>query len=212
MAKKSLDWVRSRTQKTEAVVKADARYEPFRKEALAILTAQDRTPTPSFRGDGIDNFWQDAKSVRGAVAAHDARKLPHPTSRNGRPSSTSTRWRSARRPTGSSRAQTASRRKRQLCLVSLSDGGKDAVVVREYDTVEKAFVANGFSLPEGKHRIAWLDKDTLLVATDFGAGSLTESGYPFIVKALQCAARSWPRRRRSIAARPGMAAMASIPM
>src|SRR5690606_33182209 len=74
------------------------------------------------------------------------------------------------------------------CLISLSDGGKDAVVVREFDTTTKAFVDGGFVLPEGKHRIEWLDRDTLLVATDFGAENgqptLTESGYPFIVKSL----------------------------
>jgi prolyl oligopeptidase len=49
----------------------------------------------------------------------------------------------------------------------------------------KKFVQDGFNLPEGKHRISWLDQDRLLVATDFGPGSLTESGYPFIVKTLK---------------------------
>uniref|UniRef100_UPI0028AA7434 prolyl oligopeptidase family serine peptidase n=1 Tax=Brevundimonas sp. TaxID=1871086 RepID=UPI0028AA7434 len=71
------------------------------------------------------------------------------------------------------------------CLISLSDGGKDAVVVREFDLTAKRFVDDGFRLPEGKHRIEWLDRDTLLVATDFGAGTMTESGYPFIVKTLK---------------------------
>ena len=71
------------------------------------------------------------------------------------------------------------------CLISLSDGGKDAVVVREFDTTTRRFVDGGFSLPEGKHRLEWLDRDTLLVATDFGPGTLTESGYPFIVKSLR---------------------------
>ncbi|HOZ28855.1 MAG TPA: S9 family peptidase, partial [Hyphomonadaceae bacterium] len=63
--KKSLDWVKEQNAKTDAVLKADPRYEAFRKEALAILTAQDRTPEPTFRGDGVDNFWQDGKQVRG---------------------------------------------------------------------------------------------------------------------------------------------------
>ncbi|MDY6925447.1 MAG: prolyl oligopeptidase family serine peptidase, partial [Pseudomonadota bacterium] len=70
------------------------------------------------------------------------------------------------------------------CLISLSDGGKDAVTVREFDIPSKSFVDGGFVLPEGKHRIEWLDRDTLLVATDFGEETLTESGYPFIVKSL----------------------------
>ncbi|KAK0358643.1 hypothetical protein LTR94_034573, partial [Friedmanniomyces endolithicus] len=71
------------------------------------------------------------------------------------------------------------------CLINLSDGGKDAVVVREFDLTTKRFVDGGFNLPEGKHRIEWLDRDTLLVATDFGPGTMTESGYPFIVKTLK---------------------------
>jgi prolyl oligopeptidase len=71
------------------------------------------------------------------------------------------------------------------CLISLSDGGKDAVVVREFDLTTKSFVDGGFVLPEGKHRLSWLDADTLLVATDFGPGTLTESGYPYIVKSLK---------------------------
>jgi len=60
----------------------------------------------------------------------------------------------------------------------------DAVTVREFDLTTKTFVDGGFVIPEGKHRISWLDRDTLLIATDFGSGSLTESGYPYIVKSL----------------------------
>src|SRR5690606_27035986 len=72
----------------------------------------------------------------------------------------------------------------RYCLIRLSDGGKDAVVVREFDTATGQFRDGGFQLPEGKHRFDWLDADTLLVATDFGPGTLTESGYPYIVRAL----------------------------
>ncbi|NDC59185.1 MAG: S9 family peptidase, partial [Alphaproteobacteria bacterium] len=77
----------------------------------------------------------------------------------------------------------------RFCLVSLSDGGKDAVTVREFDAKAKTFVRNGFSLPEGKHRFEWVDADTLAVATDFGPdssgnGAMTESGYPFVLKLL----------------------------
>ncbi|MEO0415791.1 MAG: prolyl oligopeptidase family serine peptidase, partial [Verrucomicrobiota bacterium] len=67
-------------------------------------------------------------------------------------------------------------------LVALSDGGKDAVVNREFDLDAKAFVDGGFVTPEAKQRISWEDKDTLLIGTDWGEGTLTESGYPFIVK------------------------------
>ena len=68
------------------------------------------------------------------------------------------------------------------CLVSLSRGGADADVVREFDLEAKAFVKDGFNLPEAKSSVGWLDADTLYVGTDFGPGSMTTSGYPRIVK------------------------------
>ena len=68
------------------------------------------------------------------------------------------------------------------CLVSLSRGGADATVVREFDSVDKRFVEGGFTLPEAKSSVTWIDADSIFVATDFGAGSLTDSGYPRIVK------------------------------
>jgi prolyl oligopeptidase len=69
------------------------------------------------------------------------------------------------------------------CLVSLSRGGGDAHVVREFDVAALSFVDGGFTLPEAKTSAGWIDADTLFVATDFGPGSMTESGYPRIVKA-----------------------------
>jgi prolyl oligopeptidase len=67
-------------------------------------------------------------------------------------------------------------------LILLSRGGADAAVVREFDPQKKAFVTDGFSLPEAKSDLAWKDRDTLLVGTDFGPGSLTDSGYPRLTK------------------------------
>jgi prolyl oligopeptidase len=66
--------------------------------------------------------------------------------------------------------------------VSLSRGGADASVSREFDVPSKSFVKDGFILPEAKSRIGWRDLDSLFVATDFGSGSLTNSGYPRVVK------------------------------
>jgi prolyl oligopeptidase len=177
-------WVNDQNKKTEAVFKADPRYDAFRVEALSILTAQDRIPAPSFRGEGIDNFWQDGKNVRGLWRATTLDSY----------TSDKPKWTTVLDIDALAKREGANwiykgteclAPDEMVCLVNLSDGGKDAVRVREFDTKKKAFVARGFDIPEGKHRIAWLDADTLLVATDFGAGSLTESGYPFIVKSLK---------------------------
>jgi prolyl oligopeptidase len=68
------------------------------------------------------------------------------------------------------------------CLISLSRGGADADVTREFDVSDKAFVIGGYSRPEAKGQIGWIDIDTVYVSTDFGPGSMTSSGYPRIAK------------------------------
>ena len=71
-------------------------------------------------------------------------------------------------------------------LMSLSRGGADATVVREFDLTTKSFVEGGFSLPEAKSRCSWQSRDMLLVGTAFDDGSLTDSGYPRVVKVRAC--------------------------
>jgi prolyl oligopeptidase len=67
-------------------------------------------------------------------------------------------------------------------LVALSDGGEDAIIQREFNLKTGTFVQGGFVLPRSKQQVAWFDKDTLLVASDWGSGTMTHSGYPFVVK------------------------------
>ncbi|MFN5614224.1 MAG: prolyl oligopeptidase family serine peptidase [Brevundimonas sp.] len=179
----AMAFVRASNARALAALTTDPRYETFRTEAEAILTSQDRLPSPSFLGDGVGNFWQDAANPKGVWrrTSLDSYATEAPA------------WEVLLDVDALARAESVDwvfkganclAPDDRRCLVSLSEGGKDAVVVREFDTVTKAFVEGGFSLPEGKHRISWLDADTLLVATDFGSGTLTESGYPYIVKAL----------------------------
>lgn len=181
---RALTWVRAQNAKTKAVLEGDRRYARFRDEALAILTAQDRIAMPRFRTGGLDNFWQDRTHVRGVW-----RRTSIDSYRTATP-----QWETVLDIDVLSRAENANwiykgaaclPPARRHCLVSLSDGGKDAVVVREYDTQTRAFRSDGFRLPEGKHRFDWVDPDTLAIATDFGPGTLTESGYPFVVKLLK---------------------------
>ncbi|MBA4803710.1 MAG: S9 family peptidase [Brevundimonas sp.] len=180
----AMAFVRASNERALAALTGDPRYETFRRQAEAILTATDRIPAPSFLGDGIGNFWQDAANPKGVW-----RRTTLDSYRSGE-----TRWETLIDVDALARTEGKDwvwkgadclAPDETRCLVNLSDGGKDAVVVREFDTASKRFVDGGFVLPEGKHRIEWLDRDTLLVATDFGEGTLTESGYPFIVKALK---------------------------
>jgi len=68
------------------------------------------------------------------------------------------------------------------CLIQLSRGHNDAVVVREFDLTGRQFVKNGYTLPEAHSNVAWRDKNSIFVATRFGADSYTDSGRPRIVK------------------------------
>jgi prolyl oligopeptidase len=180
----AMAFVAESNRKALASLEGDRRYETFRRQAEAILTATDRIPGPSFLGDGIGNFWQDAANPKGIW-----RRTTLESYR-----SADTRWETILDIDALARAEGRDwvfkgadclAPDETRCLISLSDGGKDAVVVREFDTSTRRFVDGGFSLPEGKHRLEWLDAETLLVATDFGPGTLTESGYPFIVKSLR---------------------------
>ena len=179
----AMAFVAASNQRALAALELDPRYETFRGRAEAILTATDRIPSPSFLGDGIGNFWQDATNPKGVW-----RRTTLDSYR-----STDARWETLLDIDALARAEARDwvwkgadclAPDDARCLISLSDGGKDAVVVREFDTTTGLWVEDGFILPEGKHRLEWLDRDTLLVATDFGPDTLTESGYPYIVKAL----------------------------
>ncbi|WP_122466047.1 prolyl oligopeptidase family serine peptidase [Brevundimonas lutea] len=183
----AMAFVRASNERSLGVLEGDPRYEELRAEAEAILTASDRLPYPVFLGEGLGNFWQDATNPKGLW-----RRTTLESYRGGdaewetlidvdalaREEGRDWVWKGAQ-----CLAPDETR-----CLVNLSDGGKDAVVVREFDTATKTWVEGGFNLPEGKHRLSWLDQDTLLVATDFGPengqSTLTESGYPYIIKSL----------------------------
>jgi prolyl oligopeptidase len=178
---RALAWVARQNTRTAHVLEDDPRYETFRREALAIFTAKDRIPMPGFLGDAIDNLWQDETHPHGLwrVTSQDDYRSADP------------HWRTLIDLDALSAAEHRSwffkgaaclPPEDRLCLVRLSDGGGDAVEVREFDTRAGAFVEGGFRFPRAKASVAWLNADTLLVATDFGPGTLTRSGYPFVLK------------------------------
>ena len=159
----------------------DPRYSGLYAEALKIATAADRIPAVGFAGDGLRDFWQDATHVRGLWRATDLASY-----RDGAPA-----WRTLidldalARTEGANwvwHGATCLSPEDRLCLIELSDGGKDAATVREFDVAAGRFVEGGFTLPESKSNYAWVDADTLIVATEWTPGELTESGYPYVAK------------------------------
>lgn len=180
---RALDWVRGENARSLAVLEADPRYAQLRAEALAIANSQDRLPLGAVRDGYLYNFWQDADHVRGlwrrSPLADYAKGAPH--------------WDvlldidalAAREGANWVYKGVVCHPDGARCLVQLSDGGKDASILREFDIPTRRFVDGGFAIPEAKSSVEWLDDDTIALATDWGEGSLTHSGYPAIVKVLR---------------------------
>lgn len=177
---RALDWVRTRNEPTLARF-ADGDFERMRVEALEVLDTDARIPYVVRRGDYLYNFWRDAANPRGLWrrTTLDSYRSDAPewdvlidVDALGRADGEKWVW------AGAGVLSPEYTR----ALIGLSPGGSDASVVREFDVTTREFVADGFALPLAKSQITWADPDTVFVGTDFGAGSLTESGYPRVVK------------------------------
>ena len=179
---RALNWVRARNAESERELTALPGYAPLRARLKTILDARDRIPYVGHHDGRYYNFWRDADHERGlwrrATLAEYRKPAPA--------------WETVLDLDALARAESENwvwagvtflEPHGTRCLVSLSRGGGDAHVVREFDVATRAFVSGGFILPEAKTSAGWIDTDTLFVATDFGPGSMTASGYPRVVKA-----------------------------
>jgi len=162
-------------------LQADPLFKTLEAEALEILNSKDKIPYVSYRAGKAHNFWQNADHVRGlwrqtTLASYltdtpqwetvlDFDKLAADEDKN---------W--------VYKGNNCFGPDYRRCIVNLSDGGKDAVVRREFDIIDKKFVEGGFVTGESKGAMDWLDADTVLIGVDFGPGTMTDSGYPMIAK------------------------------
>jgi prolyl oligopeptidase len=181
---KPMEWVHAHNAKTQAVLEADPRYATYYQQALAIAQAEDRIPAGTFIGGKIYNFWQDANHVRGIW-----RRTSVEDYATGHPS-----WETVLDLDALASAEKANwvwkgadcvRPAENRCLIFLSDGGEDAVTIREFDLPTAKFVEHGFVLPKGKQEASWQDENTLLVSREWKPGELTKSGYAYVVKRLK---------------------------
>lgn len=184
----ALAWVRAQNERVDQTLARDPRFAQLRSEALAILDAKDRIAVVGFTPYGLVNFWQDAANPRGLVRVTtlDSYRTDNPT------------WETILDIDALAKAEgrewvykgmTCLPPAGTKCLVALSDGGKDATELREFDVTTRSFVKDGFFLPESQGGAQWIDADTLLVSRDFGGGTVTESQYPFTT-------REWKRGTR----------------
>ena len=178
---RAIAWVKEHNAKSAKVLEADPRFADLDAKALKVLESPDKLAEPSLIDGVLYNTWQDAQHVRGifrrtsvadymtanphwqtlvdfdALSQHDNEKWV---------------------PQGESCLYPGN----EYCFVELSAGGEDAATLREFNQKTAQFVPDGFVLPHSKQDVTWLDKDTLLVGRDWGAGTMTKSGYPFVVK------------------------------
>ena len=182
---KALAFAKAENTRSLPQLQSDPRYAQIHADALKIVTAKDRIPNVYLAGDGaLRDFWQDQDHVQGVWRGTTVASY-----RTAAPA-----WKTILDVDALSAAENVKwvfkgadclSPDDRLCLVSLSDGGKDAVTIREFDAQAGQFVPSGFHLPEAKHNAAWIDADTLAVATEWTKGDVTDSGYPYIVKLLK---------------------------
>lgn len=173
---RALDWVRERNAETFEALRDTPVFDELYAEAYAIMTSDARLPNGEFVADDFHDFWQDETNVRGVW-----RRTPISALVAGEPA-----WETLLDIDALSREEDENWVFKSTdcvggdsdrCVVELSRGGKDESVYREFSLAQRAFVDDGFVVPEAKSTVAWADEDTLVVATDWGEDSLTTSGY-----------------------------------
>lgn len=178
---KPLDWVRAQNAKTDAALASTPEFKAMEAGIREVLDSDAKIPGVQKIGDWYYNFWKDRNHERGIwrrTTLEEYRK-PNPA------------WETIIDLDALNKAEGENwvwhgadclRPEYNRCLVALSRGGADADVTREFDVASKRWVEGGFFRPEAKGALGWIDRDTVYVYTDFGAGSMTESGYPRVVK------------------------------
>src|SRR6202522_4731907 len=178
---RQLAWVKAENERTAAVLEKDSHFAPLEAEALTVRESPDRLPRPEFRNGMVYNTWRDAEHVRGIVRRTKLKDYV----------TAEPKWETVLDYDALSKTDKQSwvgkgleclHPDDELCLVALSAGGEDAVTLREMNLKTGKFVEGGFVLPHGKQRVAWVDKDTLLIGRDWGPGTMSEAGYPITVR------------------------------
>jgi prolyl oligopeptidase len=180
-APRSLDWVRAQNAESLGKLEADPSFASLQADILTILDSNARIPMVTKRGNFLYNFWRDKANPQGiwrrTTLAEYRKSEPQwelllDIDALGKAEGVNWVWEGA----------DCLRPDYNRCLIALSRGGADATITREFDIATRQFVADGFVRAEAKGDLSWIDRDTVYVSTDFGGGSMTDSGYPRLVK------------------------------
>lgn len=180
----ALEWVARRNARTEARLTGTPLFTELESGIREVLDSRDRIPFVTARGGYYYNFWTDEQHPRGLW------RRTTPESYR----SADTEWEvlldvdALNEAEGENWVWHGARFLRpdlDRTLVDLSRGGADADVTREFDLPTRTFVEDGFSRPEAKGGMSWIDRDTVYLSTDLGPGTMTTSGYPRTVRRLR---------------------------
>jgi hypothetical protein len=178
---KSLAWAREQNKKSQSELEAAPGFKETRDRIRAILDSKEKIPGVQKRGNFYYNYWRDAQNPKGLLRrttlAEYKKKEP--------------KWEVVLDVDALAKEEKENwvyagigcvYPKFDRCLVSMSKGGGDAKVTREFDITTKKFVADGFIVPEAKSRVGWKDRDTVYIGTNFGEGTMSKAGYPLVIK------------------------------
>ncbi|WP_082635088.1 prolyl oligopeptidase family serine peptidase [Sphingobium baderi] len=181
---RAMQWVEAENKATVATLQGDPRYAGYYQDALAIASAKDRIAMPMLIDGRVFNFWRDTEHPQGvwrftseADYASDAPRWITVLDLDALSKAEGKKW--------VWKGATLLDPDEKRALINLSDGGEDAVTLREFDLTTGQFVPGGFDIPTSKQNEAWLDGDTVLLARDWGEGTMTASGYPFVLKGVR---------------------------
>ncbi len=177
----ALAWVERQNEQSVAYLESLPMFNELFERSLEILDSDDRIAFPGVRSDHVFNFWRDATNPRGLW-----RRTTVDDYVAGDPD-----WEILLNLDALAEAEgedwvwggvSCLRPDYRICVLELSRGGADAAVMREFDVENTAFVDDGFVAPEAKSRLSWIDSDSVYIGTDFGEGTLTDSGYARTVR------------------------------
>ena len=177
----ALKWVRGQNAIATNALQSAPEFETIRGRLLDIMDSKERIPYVAKHGLWYYNFWRDQTNPRGLWRRTTLSefKKPQPA------------WETVldldhlfntEKENWVWKGYDVLYPTYDRALLFLSRGGADASVVREFDLTTRQFVEDGFKLPEAKTHVAWRNRDSLYVGTDFGPGTLTDSGYPRVIK------------------------------
>ena len=179
---RALDWVRARNAESGKELAEASGFATLKADLLAIMDSKERIPFIYKQGPHYYNFWKDARNPQGLWRRTTLEEYRKPEPKWDVLLDLDALSKSEKENWVWKGANILKAGGWRHALVNLSRGGADAAVVREYDLETRSFVTGGFELPESKGGMSWIDKDSVYVATDFGPGTMTTSGYPRIAK------------------------------